>query len=87
MFVHISFVFKNNDNSGASKKDKKTEIVNEIDKKQDSESNSKDSLNVEHSKVTKFLSSSPTPATKPPIPAPRAINNHEKFKNIGKLIL
>ena len=38
------------------------------------------------SKTTKSLSSSLTPANKPPIPAPRAINNQDKPKSIGKYL-
>ena len=86
--IPASLVFNNNkDGSGASINDKKKDSEKENIKNKDSiiSQNNKDKS--DHSKVTKSLSSSPTPATKPPIPAPRAINNQEKPKSVGTLMI
>ena len=69
-------MFKNNE---SVEKEKRKETKPDTSKTQNSKLSNQ---NLE--KLTKSLSSSPTPATKPPIPAPRAINNQEKSKDVGK---
>ena len=84
--IPASLVFQNNESSGGSKSDKKVENKVITDKIQDLKSSENKLDKSEHLRVTKSLSSRPTPATKPPIPAPRAINNQDKPKSIGKYL-
>ena len=84
--IPASLVFQNNEISSVSKSDKKLENNEINDILQDSKSIDNNLDKSEHSKIAKSLSSSPTPAAKPPIPAPRAINNQDKPKSIGKYL-